>query len=146
MAATRVGQRAPAVKHTTSKSLQLSAVSAAPFCLGAALFAPSPDGLDGPPTWPCAFRLLTGAPCPGCGATRSIALAAHADERFLEYNPWWVLVLLAGVALGLVGAAVAASVRRLPRVPGRLATVALVATLLVGWVTALVNSSAIAAG
>ena len=88
------------------------------------------------------IRSLTGLPCPVCGATRSVALFAHGDERFLHYNPWWVVVLLAalgcGVVVALIGRrpALAAAVSR-AKVP------ALVATLAVGWVVALANAQVI---
>jgi Protein of unknown function (DUF2752) len=47
---------------------------------------------------PCSFRALTGKPCPSCGMTTSISLAAHGDVRgSLRVN--WVgsLVAVAGV-------------------------------------------------
>jgi hypothetical protein len=122
--------------------VKLAALSAAPFCAGLALFDPSAGGVDGPPLWPCPFRALTGAPCPLCGATRSVALVAHGDARFLDYNPWWVVVLAAGVVGGVVLAALG---RRLPRLPARVGAAALVAVLAVGWVTALVNADAVTA-
>lgn len=127
----------------TRRGLGIAALSAAPFCVGAALFTPAGGGVDGPPLWPCPFRELTGVPCPMCGATRSVALAANGDGRFLDYNPWWVAVLAAGVVVGLVGAMVGLRGRPLPVLRGRAATVALVALLAVGWATALANAGAI---
>jgi hypothetical protein len=131
------------VTPTTRKGLGIAALSAAPFCVGAALFDPAGGGVDGPPLWPCPFRALTGAPCPLCGATRSVALAAHGDARFLDYNPWWVAVLIGGVVLG-AGAAIMG--RKTPAPAGRAATVVLVAVLAAGWVTALLNADTITAG
>ena len=128
------------------RAITLAAVSAAPFCVGAALFAPAADGVQGPPIWPCPFRALTGVPCPLCGATRSVVLAAHGDGRFLDYNPWWVVVLAVGVVVGVAGVILGRRGRWLPAVHGRLAAGALVGALAVGWVTALVNANAITGG
>ena len=118
----------------------IAAVSAAPFCIGAAVFAPSDGGVDGPPLWPCPFRAITGAPCPFCGATRSVVLAAHGDSRFLDYNPWWVVVLAVGVVIGIAAAGLR---RKIPPLAGRVGTVLPVAAIAVGWVTALLNADAI---
>lgn len=130
----------------TRNGLAVAALSAAPFCVGAAVFGTSSGGVEGPSLWPCPFRELTGAPCPLCGATRSVVLAAHGDGRFLDYNPWWVVVLIAGVAAGLAAAVFASWRRRPPVLPGRSATAALVLVLVAGWVTALFNAGAITAG
>ena len=51
--------------------------------------------------WPCPFRLLSGLPCPVCGATRSTALALHGREAFWNFNPLWPLYLLLLSGLGL---------------------------------------------
>jgi len=130
------------VEATKRNGLAVTAAAAAPFCVAAAVFQPAAAGVDGPDLWQCPFRLMTGLPCPLCGATRSVALFAHGDTRFFDYNPWWVLVLLAAVAGGLVVAligwrpAVAAATSRV-KVP------ALIATLAVGWIVALTNAQAI---
>ena len=62
--------------------------------LGETLKASS--GVDVPS---CAFRLLTGMPCPTCGATR--AVLAAGQSRFLDallYNPLVVVAALVGMA------------------------------------------------
>ncbi len=61
--------------------------------LGEALEASS--GVDVPS---CAFRLLTGVPCPTCGATR--AVLAAGQTRFLAallYNPLLTVAAVAGL-------------------------------------------------
>jgi hypothetical protein len=69
-----------------------------------------------------------------------VALAANADGRFLDYNPWWVAVLIGGVVLGL-GAAMLR--RRIPALAGRVGVVVPVVLMAVGWVTALLNADTI---
>lgn len=61
----------------------------APFAVGA--LVPAHAVLDGPLL--CPFQALTGAPCPLCGATRAVVLAAHLDARWLEYGAVWVVAL-----------------------------------------------------
>jgi hypothetical protein len=53
----------------------------------------------------CAFRQLTGLPCPGCGLSRAIVALAHGEGRsmlrlhpFAPYLIVWA-VMLAGAAL-----------------------------------------------
>lgn len=33
------------------------------------------------PGWPCAFRIVTGVPCPGCGLSRALAALWSGDWR-----------------------------------------------------------------
>jgi hypothetical protein len=137
------------VDTASRRGLIVAAACAAPFCAGALLFAPAANGIDGPSLWPCPFRTLTGLPCPMCGATRSVVLFANGDGRFLDYNPWWVAVLIAALVGGLAVAALG-RLRRRPPPPAALAAAwrrasvpALVATLAVGWAVALLHADAI---
>lgn len=110
-------------------------------------------GDDGPPL--CPFRLVTGLPCPGCGATRALAAAAQGDlGTVLGLTPVWPLVALVALLLGVTGLTLAghggrpasrllALVRRTYRErPGQLVAVGIVATL-VAWAWALANRAAI---
>jgi len=50
----------------------------------------------------CAFNILTGAPCPGCGLTRSVTHAAHGswiDAWY--YHPFGITIFVAAAVLGL---------------------------------------------
>ncbi len=68
----------------------------------AAILEPHPEvvrffGHDVPPM--CAFSLLTGVSCPGCGLTRSFAFLEHGDLRAsFAMNP--LGPLLWGVVVG----------------------------------------------
>jgi hypothetical protein len=42
----------------------------------------------------CMFRLTTGLHCPGCGATRCVAVLLHGDlKQAFAYNPLFVVML-----------------------------------------------------
>lgn len=59
-------------------------------------------GLEGPPL--CPFRLATGVPCPGCGATRALAATARGDvATALGLAPVWPALALAALLVGVVG-------------------------------------------
>jgi hypothetical protein len=88
-----------------STGLAVAATAAGPFCVGAAIYQAHTTGISGPSLWPCPFRALTGLPCPFCGTTRSVVMFIHGDSSFLSYNPFWVIVGLAAIVLGLIGAA-----------------------------------------
>jgi len=50
----------------------------------------------------CAFKMLTGIPCPTCGATRSVVALARGDiTASFMMNPLTALSLLAGVLIFL---------------------------------------------
>ncbi len=102
---------------------RVTVAALAPFAAGALL--PVHAVLDGPSV--CPFQALTGAPCPLCGATRAVVLAAHLDARWLEYGAVWVVAL----------ATVAVAGRRVLR------AVPVVATFLVAWAWALAHAGAI---
>ena len=71
-------------------------------------------GLPGGPLYTvCAFRRLTGIPCPGCGLTRAMAALARGELLLaLHFHPF--APLLIGEAAALWGAIGAAVVRRRP--------------------------------
>lgn len=94
-----------------------------PFAVGA--LVPAGAVLDGPLL--CPFQALTGAPCPLCGATRAVVLAAHLDARWLDYGAVWVVAL---VLLALTG-------RRFLR------PVPVVAVAVLAWAWALAHAGAI---
>jgi hypothetical protein len=53
--------------------------------------------------WVCAFRELTGLPCPGCGMTRAMsALCKGQLERALSYHPLSPLVFVALLMLAVI--------------------------------------------
>ncbi len=48
----------------------------------------------------CAFRKLTGFPCPTCGGTRSLVCLAHGDiAAAVVYNPLITVCVIAAVIL-----------------------------------------------
>jgi hypothetical protein len=74
----------------------LVAIGCLPFAVGA--LVPT----DGVPLWPpCAFRTVTGLPCPMCGGTRAFAFAARGDASFTSYNAFWVAVAVVAILAGL---------------------------------------------
>jgi hypothetical protein len=94
----------------------------------------------------CPFRAVTGIPCPLCGATRSVVLFSHGDAAFLQYNPFWVGVLLALAGLGAVlvlagGVRRRELLRRRPR-PAVVRAV-VVACLAAGWACSLLHRQSI---
>ncbi|HEV8237897.1 MAG TPA: DUF2752 domain-containing protein [Thermoanaerobaculia bacterium] len=69
---------------------------------GAALFfAAGWIGLPSGPVYTvCAFRRLTGIPCPGCGLTRAMAALARGELLLaLHFHPFAPLVLAEAAAL-----------------------------------------------
>jgi hypothetical protein len=123
-------QPAPA----TRLGAALLAAGALPFALAPAIHDAA--GLD----LPCPFLAATGLPCPLCGGTRAVALAAQGDAAFLDYGAVWVVVLLALAVLGLA----ALAGRRPPR-PARPLPLVL-GTLALAWAWALAHTGTIAPG
>lgn len=125
--------------------LVVAAAAATPFAAGALAYDPSGADIGGPELV-CPFRAATGLPCPLCGSTRAIVLAAHGDGAFLDYNAVAVVVLVAAIVLGLV-AALAPRSGRWPRdalarfgaSPGR----ALLVVAVVAWAWTLTHRSTI---
>lgn len=68
----------------------------------------------GPRLWDCGFRMMTGLPCPSCGATRSLAALVGGDPiASFRFNPLFFCVFLVGGAW--VVYAVVAWLAKLPR-------------------------------
>ncbi len=93
----------------------------------------------GLPLPPCAFRAVTGCPCPTCGATRCVLALLHG--RVAEALSWNPLVFAGLVALVLLnGYALAVLAGRLPRArlslsaaEGRILRVACALLLAANW-------------
>jgi len=121
--------------------LSLAAGGAAPFAVGALI--PASTVVDGPTL--CPFRVMTGLPCPLCGATRAFVLAGHGDGGFVDYGAFWVLVAALTVVAGLVVlAAGSPALRAAWRSPRRAGTLA-AALLALGWTWALAHQETITA-
>ena len=93
----------------------------------------------------CPFRAMTGLPCPLCGSTRAVVLAAQGDTAFLDFNAVTVAVLAAVALYGAAALVVAARGGRLRRPDlGRRATVALaVALVATAWAWTLAHRDTI---
>ena len=62
---------------------------------------------------PCAFKAVTGFPCPACGSTRSLACLAQGDiAASMAMNPLFFLLIIAAI-----GAFVVNGTLRLCRLP-----------------------------
>lgn len=86
---------------TRARPALIGIAAAAPFLAGRLAAARNPDGIGGVAI-PCPFRETTGLPCPICGSTRAVALAAHGDGGFVEYNAVVVVLLALVVLYGVV--------------------------------------------
>lgn len=52
------------------------------------------------PGWPCAFRQVTGIPCPGCGLSRALAALARGDwHTVIAFHAFAPLFAAAGLLL-----------------------------------------------
>lgn len=121
--------------------LLVAAAAAAPFAAAALLYEPAGGDLGGPQLV-CPFRAATGLPCPLCGSTRAVVLAAHGDGGFLDYNAITVFVLVAAIAVGLVAALAPRGGRWARAGLARPAPVLLV-LVVVAWAWTLANRSTI---
>ena len=79
----------------------------------------------------CPFRMLTGLPCPLCGATRAFVLFGHGDGRWTSDGAVWVVAALLAVVV---------AVRGRPRLRGAPALAAVAAT---AWAWALAHAGTI---
>lgn len=53
--------------------------------------------------WVCAFREMTGLPCPGCGMTRAFSSLCRGQwQRALSYHPLSPIVFVAVIALAVI--------------------------------------------
>ena len=68
---------------------------------------------SGPAFSICAFRRMTGIPCPGCGMTRAVSALARGQFLLaLHFHPFAPLLLAeAGAAWAAIGRAVAQAMR-----------------------------------
>jgi len=110
-------------------------VGGASLCLlGVALVTP---GIELPR---CAFKAITGLPCPTCGVTRTIIALSRADvDRAMFMNPPAAILCAGGVLYLLYAAAVLAL--RLPRfrptvsaAGARLVRIGAVAVIATNWI------------
>jgi hypothetical protein len=75
--------------------------------VGALLLPPSGVGLP-----LCPSRLLSGAPCPGCGLTRSVTNLVRGDvAQSWRYNPFGIVALALALWFALSPCILGASVR-----------------------------------
>ncbi len=84
-----------------------AAVAMLPFVAGR-LLVPAiwASGLLRGPLSPCSLQALTGIPCPFCGGTRAVVLAAHGDwYKSLLLHPVGLLLVAGGLLVaGWLGA------------------------------------------
>jgi Protein of unknown function (DUF2752) len=106
----------------------------------------TPDGAQSAVGIACPFQEMTGLPCPLCGATRSLGLLAQGDGSFLQYNPVWAILVVAGIPLMLVLARRPAWRTRLARVPLAVRVALVGALVVMAWSVALANRAAIVTG
>lgn len=104
---TRVGSAAPAVSGSGARGQVVLRVAVVAGCLAVLVMAAllEPAGVGGerlgvagftlPAT--CSFQAVTGAPCPGCGLTRSWVSAVHGDlwTSVRHHALGWLLLLYA---------------------------------------------------
>lgn len=66
------------------------------------------------PGWPCAFRAVTGLPCPGCGMSRSVAALVRGHWReAIAWHAFGPLVLVVAVLMAVAAVLPAGSRHRL---------------------------------
>lgn len=104
--------------------------------LGLVLLSPWAPEMAGA-AWPCAFKALTGLPCPTCGTTRAALALARLDVLgALVRYPLPAVGWMGFIGGGLLASGLALCGRTLPGVPRSLplwARVALLAVVLANW-------------
>jgi hypothetical protein len=88
----------PAIASRLSNARLVVASATAGFALvGIAVlraFDPGADGASSSLLWPCAFHVITGLHCPGCGLTRTLHALVHGDiARAWSMNPLAMIAL-----------------------------------------------------
>lgn len=83
----------PAIASHVRNARFVVASATAAFALGGVAvlraFDPNAGGL-----WPCAFHVITGLHCPGCGLTRTLHALVHGDiARAWAMNPLAIVAL-----------------------------------------------------
>lgn len=91
---------------------------------------------------PCLFRIVTGFPCPFCGATRASVAAVSLDASFWDYNIVWPPLLVV-VTVAAVIRAIRPGMGRLEGWVTRRPLLSLSVALGTGWLAALINRSSI---
>ena len=88
--------------------------------------------------WPCAFKKLTGFPCPTCGTTRAAVALARLDfGSALVHYPLPAVAWIAFIGGGIAALAMTLMGRTPPAIPNRLSRttrLVLVALVLANWV------------
>ena len=93
----------------------------------------------------CPFRALTGLPCPLCGSTRGVVLAARGDAAFLDFNAVTVMALAAVALYGAAAVVVALRGGRLraPAPRGRMVVALVAAAAAIAWAWTLAHRETI---
>ena len=91
----------------------------------------------------CPFLLVTGVPCPFCGATRAFAFLASGDLAFLNYSALWVFAAGGLVVAGLLVIFTRFSLKGFWSRRDNLAVWLVTGVIVAGWACAFINRGAI---